>query len=71
MINLVVGTRFRATLPVFVGTYPNLRHSHDVDIVGIIVRASYGKDQAQQTLTFRVLESDDPETFEPGMEYRI
>jgi hypothetical protein len=70
MNNLVVGSRFRATFPVFVGKYPRARHSHDVDVVGVVTSESYGREKGQHTFTFRVLESSDPETFEVGKEYR-
>lgn len=53
----------------FVG-YPRARHSHDVDVVGVVTRESYGRERGQHTFTFRVEESSDPETFEVGREYR-
>jgi hypothetical protein len=61
MNNLVVGSRFRATFPVFVGRYPRARHSHDVDVVGVVNRESYGRERGQHTFTFLVEQPADYE----------
>lgn len=58
-MNLVKGTEFEALLPIFIGIYPNMKFSHNVNVKGVIVKESYGTVVGQHTFTFTVLYSSD------------
>ncbi len=69
-MNLVKGTIFTATFPIFTGSFRNAKFSHDVIIKGKILKDSYGKETGQHTFTFEIIESSDNREFTVGYNYR-
>jgi len=69
-MNLVTGTIFNGTFPVFTGSHRNARFSHEVSVKGVIVKDSYGAATGQHTFQFEILESSHPSDFAVGTVYR-
>lgn len=58
-MDITVGTKLRFRESVFTGSYPNAAFSHTREIVGIVVKESYGKKTGQHTFTIQVETCDD------------
>jgi len=58
-MDLTVNTKIKLKDAVFVGVYPNAYFSHYRNIVGTIIRDSYGAKKGQHTFTILIEESDD------------
>jgi len=68
-MNLVVGIIFKASFPMFTGSFRNAKYSHDAVITGKITKDSYGKSTGQHTFTFEVIECSTND-FTVGETYR-
>lgn len=58
-MDLTINTKIKLKDAVYIGTYPNASFSHYRNIVGTIIKDSYGRAKGQHTFTILVEESDD------------
>lgn len=58
-MDLTIKCKIRFTEAVFTGKYPNAKFSHEREIIGTIIKDSYGSKRGQHTFTILVHECDD------------